>query len=77
MRQCSQHTGPVFDGRQTKPFAGLGHCLERVRLAALCMRVRRGELSHELCVPCRLVEPVARLSGYGLLVALGREIRGR
>ncbi len=77
MRQCSQHTGSVFGGRQAMPFIGLGHCLERTRTAALCMRIRRGKLSLEPCVPCRSFEFVVRLSGYKLLVALGREIRGR
>ncbi|MGE4291544.1 MAG: hypothetical protein AB7E32_04965 [Desulfovibrio sp.] len=59
------------------PFAGLGHALAGVSWAArnmtLCPAVRRKESA----VFVRGPEAPRSVSGYGLLVALGREIRGR
>lgn len=58
------------------PFAGLGFDLAPVRVVALRMTVHRGAPSRN---PVRRA-PVAQVPGrwgYGLLLSLSREIRGR
>ncbi|MUM76531.1 hypothetical protein GKC30_02655 [Pseudodesulfovibrio sp. F-1] len=55
------------------PFSGLGHSLEAVEVIALDMRPRwavQGE-------PEAIAVPPLKVHGYGLLLTLSREIRGR
>jgi hypothetical protein len=59
------------------PFSGLGHSLADVAWAAANMTLRPARRPDErdaFALGSALPRPV---SGYGLLVALGREIRGR
>lgn len=58
------------------PFGGLGFSLGSVQETARCLTIV--SLPAAVEGQCRAVMPdVPRLSGYGLLTALGREIRGR
>ncbi|WP_155887577.1 hypothetical protein [Paucidesulfovibrio longus] len=59
------------------PFAGLGHSLTGVSWAAANMTLRPAARSDEGRVFARGMERPRPVSGYGLLVALGRETRGR
>jgi hypothetical protein len=59
------------------PFLGLGHVLADVRRVAATMRLRRANQPPDEGIRHRAPPPRRHVSGYGLLVALGREIRGR
>lgn len=76
MRRTFNHSEPVADTGQVLAFAGLGHCLEPVRAVARMHMVRWAKRPEQQCMP-QFAYDVPRLAGYGLLVALGREIRGR
>lgn len=60
----------------TIPFSGLGMTMKAVRTAAQAMTALYNSIVHEpVCKP--VPDTVTQPSGYSLLVALGREIRGR
>ncbi|WP_243451329.1 hypothetical protein [Desulfovibrio psychrotolerans] len=65
----------------TLPFSGLGHdlapCEERAGVMALAPVQRRAKPHSPARTPFGRVESLPAVSGYGLLVTLGREIRGR
>lgn len=76
MNHRRNHQSASARGIGTQAFAGLGFDLESVREAAtmLCINV----VTSTQDVECCCVEVMAPgLSGFDLLVALGREIRGR
>ena len=60
----------------TMPFAGLGFATEAVRAVAQTVSVTYDRTGSEW-IWIRRQDTVAQPSGYSLLVALGREIRGR
>lgn len=60
----------------TAPFAGLGFDLAPVRVVALRMTVHRGGPPRRPARPAP-VAPAPGRWGYGLLLSLSREIRGR
>ena len=64
---------------QPMPFEGLGQDAAMVRAAARGMRPVYGEYRRETVLPVPLPRtvPMRSGSGYQLLVAQGREIRGR
>ncbi len=62
---------------RTIPFAGLGFDMDTVQIAAQMMTPKYCSLAVDMGVSLPVVDCVAQLSGYSLLVALGREIRGR
>jgi hypothetical protein len=59
------------------PFEGLGLAMDGIREAALGMAPVRHRHPGELGIPMPIPAPVVQPSGYSLLVALCREIRGR
>lgn len=68
---------PAVAATIPKPFAGLGFAVAEVREAARLMipvTHRHGCVPVVVPVPRR---PAVQTGGYKLLVALGREIRGR
>lgn len=74
MRKFNKHTNAA--SMTAQPFGGLGFAMETVSLAAEAMTVTRLTGIVSMSMPS-VVEVVAQPSGYSLLVALGREIRGR
>lgn len=74
MRKFNKHTNAA--SMAVLPFGGLGFDMETVSLAAKAMTVTRLTGIASVSMPS-VVEMVAQPSGYSLLVALGREIRGR
>lgn len=77
MWKSPNQTEPVRAVTHPLPFAGLGHALAGVSWAAASMTLCPAERLDERGVLVRSLEVPRPLSGYGLLVALGREIRGR
>lgn len=59
------------------PFAGLGFDMDTVQVAARMMTHTYDGHAVDTGVSMPAVDRVAQPSGYSLLVALGREIRGR
>ncbi|WP_285905322.1 hypothetical protein [Pseudodesulfovibrio pelocollis] len=55
------------------PFSGLGHALEAAEVIALAMRPHWDVHDQPEAIPI----PPPKAHGYGLLLALSREIRGR
>ena len=76
MRISNNHTAAATTAR-TMPFQGLGFAMDSVQAAARTMTPVLHSLAD--CPGVILPAPdfVAQPSGYSLLVALGREIRGR
>lgn len=75
MHFCKHHN-TAGQTAQSMPFNGLGFVMKAVRAVAQTMTVihdRAGRDDAWAPVRDRVVQP----SGYSLLVALGREIRGR
>ncbi len=62
---------------KTIPFAGLGFDVDTVQIAAQMMTPRYSSRAVDTGVSMPVLDYVAQPSGYSLLVALGREIRGR
>ncbi len=62
---------------QATPFAGLGFAMDDVEVVAQTMTPVRAVLATVRQVIPATVRDVTQPSGYSLLVALGREIRGR
>jgi len=58
------------------PFSGLGFVMDAVRTVTQTMTVAHHRAGDE-CSWVPMPDIVTQLSGYSLLVALGREIRGR
>lgn len=58
------------------PFSGLGFAVDAVRAVAQTMTVAHNRAGSEMSW-APMPDDVAQPSGYSLLVALGREIRGR
>ncbi|WP_022661510.1 hypothetical protein [Paucidesulfovibrio longus] len=77
MKNTFHPAKPDTDTERTLPFLGLGHVLADVRRVAATMRLRRTETPPGKGVRHRAPPLRRHVSGYGLLVALGREIRGR
>lgn len=77
MRQSPNPTGPASAKGRIRAFEGLGFDLDPVRTTASCMTVRPARLKSPQPARIPVCEIVPQPSGYGLLVALGREIRGR
>lgn len=76
MRIPNNHKSARTESR-TLPFAGLGFDMKRARTAAQVMTIFHYSYSVEVDVILPLAGYSVRPSGYDLLVALGREIRGR
>jgi hypothetical protein len=62
---------------ETVPFQGLGFAMGDVQVVAQTMKPIRTVLVHNRSFLPVIPTIVAQPSGYSLLVALGREIRGR
>ncbi|MEF2145968.1 MAG: hypothetical protein V3573_11015 [Desulfovibrionaceae bacterium] len=77
MRKLSKLTEPARDAMHLLPFEGLGHALDAVRAVARDMFVIRYCTPEKELSESRCAFAVPHLSGYALLTALGREIRGR
>lgn len=63
--------------KNTMPFTGLGFDMDTVQVAARMMTPEFHGRIVDAGVSMPAVDRVAQPSGYSLLVALGREIRGR
>ena len=76
MRMINNHLSAAT-AAASMPFQGLGFAADKVLAAAQIMtpvpHCHSGSSGVSVSVP----EPVAQPGGYKLLVALGREIRGR
>ncbi|MCJ2164535.1 MULTISPECIES: hypothetical protein [unclassified Pseudodesulfovibrio] len=76
MRMINNHLSAATAAAST-PFQGLGFAVDEVLAAAQTMTLvphcHGGSSGVSVSVP----EPVVQPGGYKLLVALGREIRGR
>lgn len=76
MQQSSNPAKPTMSP-PGPAFAGLGHDLDGVRLAAAALTLCPVRTGISAPRPRARKPHVPAASGYGLLVALGREIRGR
>lgn len=77
MRRHILPVGPVSVEAKVSVFAGLGHVLEDVRRVAAMLAPRPLRRPGESLRPRVSARAARPLSGYGLLLSLGREIRGR
>lgn len=75
MRNDNINKSVVAD--QSLPFAGLGIAMDAVQAVAQTMTIVRNHQTRCEDVGMYVPDPVVQPSGYSLLVALGREIRGR
>jgi len=76
MRFSHNNQKTAATGNQTLPFTGLGFDTDTVQATAQTMVPRF--CPHSSAAPClSSLDFVPQPSGYKLLVALGREIRGR
>ncbi len=76
MRRFNNHKSAAST-TPTLPFTGMGFVMESVRAAAQEMTVIPSHHDDETRIFQPVPECVTQPSGYSLLVALGREIRGR
>lgn len=77
MYQPSKSSEADSSASHAMPFMGLGHCLECVRTVSSLMKARWATQPAHEPIEEESDAQNPRPSGYGLLVRLGREIRGQ